>query len=288
MSYYRNSGSAWKGTKYKNPFFPKNKKGGFGHGKIGIRGFLLAAAVVIVLAGWAYLFLRSSYFAIARVDVYGDNEVMKKAISDSVNLISSGNKWLLLPKNNIYIFPKLEAEEKIKQQLLLEELVITKQYPNSLRVDFKIKKPAIQMTSEKWLYVLDAAGEVIERRPSDGASSSTLEMAADAMPVLEGSKNDLEISSYAIEGELAQFIISVFNKLPERTGVAISFFSLPADSPSSLKIKTEEGWDIILNMHVGADSQIEKLSALLKERDLPDRRNLNYIDLRFGDRIFYK
>jgi len=249
---------------------------------------LLIIIFTAVLIGWAYLFLKSSYFAIARVDVYGDNEVMKKTVLDSVNLMSSGKKWLLLPKNNIYIFPEKEAEEKIKQQLILENLTITKRYPNSLRVDFKAKKPALQLSSLKWLYVLDAVGEVIEKRPSDGTASSTLGMAKDGMPVLEGGGNDLEISSYAIEGELVQFIIGVFNKLTEKTGVAIKFFSFVADSPSSLKIKTEEGWDIILNTRISADSQIEKLSALLKERDLTDRRNLNYIDLRFGDRIFYK
>lgn len=288
MGYYQNSGGAWRGTKYKNPFFPKNRRGGAGRKKANLRGILLAVIIAVVLGGWGYLFLKSSYFTISRIDVYGDSETMRKAVLDSVNLLSSGRKWLVLPENNIYIFPKAEAEEKIKQQLILEELVITKQYPNVLRVDFKVKKPAIQLASEKWLYVLDASGEVIERKPSDGSASSTLGLAAAEMPVLDGGKNDLEISSRGIEGDLAQFIIGVWGRLTEKTGVAIKFFSFVPDSPSSLKIKTEEGWDIILNTHISADSQIEKLSALLKERDLTDRRNLNYIDLRFGDRIFYK
>ena len=62
-------------------------------------------------------------------------------------------------------------------------------------------------------------------------------------------------------------------------------------TPIRLDIKTGEGWQIYFNTDTDSDitSQLTKLDLLLqKEISAESRQSLQYIDLRFKDRAYYK
>ena len=62
-------------------------------------------------------------------------------------------------------------------------------------------------------------------------------------------------------------------------------------SPIRLNVTTGEGWQIYFNLQGNPDinSQITKLNLLLNGDITPTiRKTLQYIDLRFQDRAFYK
>lgn len=54
-----------------------------------------------------------------------------------------------------------------------------------------------------------------------------------------------------------------------------------------LHIKTSEKWQLYLRIDDSADAQIQRLSTLLKTQK-PDRAQLHYIDLRFGEQVNYR
>lgn len=282
--------SKWRslGQRSKNPFFPKGRRVNSSYKKNG-GGLIILIIFFLVLICWVYLFLFSSYFRIARVDIKGDNEQTKKTIDEAISLIQARRRWLLWPQNNIYLFPKKEVEKRLAEQFLLEEILIDKQYPNVLIINFIIKKPALTLITNDWNYTLDLVGEVIEKnaRKPQGASS-TLKIEMKNLPILEGSGDELSISAKAISTDLVRFIYTVFYQVPQKTGLVVKIFSPHNESPSSLNVKTEEGWYIILNIRGDALEQIEKLQAVLKQQTKEEREKLNYIDLRFGDRVFYK
>jgi hypothetical protein len=56
-----------------------------------------------------------------------------------------------------------------------------------------------------------------------------------------------------------------------------------------LNLKTKEGWEIYFDPREDINWQLTKLNLVLKEEILPEkRRNLEYIELRFGDLATYK
>lgn len=286
--YYRGGAHKRSKQKYGNPFFPRGRQIKAKDSSWSIRKVIVIAAVFITFSGWFYLFLSSKYFSIIRIDVRGDSASAEKAVKDSLELFKEGRDWLVLKRDNIYLFPASLAEEKLKEQFLLQEIKIIKEYPGALRVEFKIKKPALRLSAENWLYTLDSSGEVIERLPTSESASGTPKLSDGSLPVITGGADNLNIAAKAMDGELAFFIITVFNEIEQKTGVAVNSFSPVAESPSSLSLKTEEGWNVIFNIRINASEQIDKLAAVLKEQKLEERKKLNYIDLRFGDRIFYK
>ena len=60
-------------------------------------------------------------------------------------------------------------------------------------------------------------------------------------------------------------------------------------NPSRLNIETSENWQIYLNTDLESDLQIVKMNLLLRD-EIPasGRKGLQYIDLRFKDRAYYK
>lgn len=56
-----------------------------------------------------------------------------------------------------------------------------------------------------------------------------------------------------------------------------------------INVKTFEGWQVYFNSQNNISEQIFNLNLVLKEKISPEkRRNLEYIDLRFGNQVYYK
>ncbi len=51
--------------------------------------------------------------------------------------------------------------------------------------------------------------------------------------------------------------------------------------------RTNEGWQAIFMPSQNFSQQLDNLKIVLREK-LKNRENLEYIDLRFGNRVFYK
>ncbi|MBI4426414.1 MAG: hypothetical protein HY567_02460 [Candidatus Kerfeldbacteria bacterium] len=56
----------------------------------------------------------------------------------------------------------------------------------------------------------------------------------------------------------------------------------------TLVVKTTEAWELRLDSSGNLDAQLEKLRVALTERLNRQRQQLQYIDVRFGDRVFYQ
>ncbi len=289
--YKRRSGRWVKETPLKNPFFLRGRRAYAGHRALSGRGFLTFFSILAVTFGWFYLFFASPYFKITRIDVRGDNVDLEGAIRNTVAEIMGERRWFFLSQMNIYLLSKKETEKRLAEQFLLQKIEIKKEYPNALSVDFKTKRPALTMVSKERQFTLDIAGSVIEKKNYEEDASSTFKNTSfdPNLPVLlNKAAQDFAISAIALENQHVQFIKTIFENVPLKSGIKINFFSFLADSPSSLSLRTAEGWDILFNLHTDPMEQIDKLAVVLKEQNPEERQKLNYIDLRFGDRIFYK
>ena len=53
------------------------------------------------------------------------------------------------------------------------------------------------------------------------------------------------------------------------------------------KVQTEQGFDILIDLAGDIELQYSNLVTLLKDQ-IPNPSELDYIDLRFGDKVYYK
>lgn len=79
---------------------------------------------------------------------------------------------------------------------------------------------------------------------------------------------------------------SNLNRTP-RPDTACDEAALAINEPT-LVVKTTEKWEVRFDTSGNLDLQITKLAIALRERIGPLRQQLQYVDVRYGDRIFYQ
>lgn len=62
---------------------------------------------------------------------------------------------------------------------------------------------------------------------------------------------------------------------------------LAVDDPT-LVVTTDEGWDIRMDISTNLDTQLKKLQVTLQQKFEDSREGLEYIDVRFGNKVYYK
>ncbi len=91
----------------------------------------------------------------------------------------------------------------------------------------------------------------------------------------------------AVEKEKLKQIFEIKSKLKDDLKILISEASII--SGERLNIKAMEGWQIYFNPAKDIKNQISNLILTLREKIPPeDWKNLEYVDLRFENRVYYK
>jgi len=247
--------------------------------------FLLLFLILISTAVYFLLFyqkLQVKNIIISGNEKAGSQEIENIVLNETNKKIINFLNFNLTSKS---IF--LVNTENIKKQVLnmfpvIENIKIDKNYPNSISVQIKERKPFavfVSQNNEDYFYI-DEGGIVFEKLqgfPQNMTAIRQLINSADAV-----------IGKTAVEKNIMQAISSIKKDLSEKFQIDIreAFIS----NPLRLDIKTGENWQIYFNLGPDTDInlQITKLNLLLAgEISQEARKNLEYIDLRF-DRAYYK
>jgi flagellar biosynthesis GTPase FlhF len=84
-------------------------------------------------------------------------------------------------------------------------------------------------------------------------------------------------------------MLTIRNEFKEKNQLVIKNLTIPLPSASEIKVKTEQGWLILLNIDHPLSDQVEALKIIMN-KDLPEENKicLDYIDLRVVDKIYYR
>ncbi|MBI1971487.1 MAG: FtsQ-type POTRA domain-containing protein [Candidatus Wildermuthbacteria bacterium] len=100
----------------------------------------------------------------------------------------------------------------------------------------------------------------------------------------ENPSNELLVFS---QDALEPALLSALFEFKEGSGLRLD--SVSVLSGSQLRLTTSEGWNIFMNPEENIGWQLAKLKAVLEKKIPPEqRKNLEYIDLRFGDQAYIK
>ena len=228
---------------------------------------------IILILGLTYLFIFSEVFKIKEIKVLSPNEYLKTKIEEIIN-----------PELNKNIFLAKSAE--IKTQILdqfpeILELDFQKKIPHTLVVQVKEKKEIAVLCQENYnkCFFIDENGLMFKQIEKELINN-------ELMILLRESDENLNLrESFSLNNKIEDFL-EIEGTLKNILEIGIKNFIII--SQKRLNVETEEDWDIYFNLEKDIKLQITKLRVLLeKEIPLEERKNLEYIDLRF-ERIFYK
>jgi hypothetical protein len=267
--------------------------------------FWLCILFLIIIFAIFYFFVFYSKFQITEVLISGNEKIQNKEIENiawnNINkkIITLGN-WNLISKSIFLTSPNIISKNILQKLPQIESVKISKKFPQTIFLEIKERKPFAvfcQPASATRPNLGDAIGLPVDVPNTEkcfyidknGIIFEALEKIPENITIVRQWLEDKEIfvGKRVIEKNIIDAIFKLEKILKDNFQIDIK--EAIVSSPLRMDIKTSENWQIYFNLRTDTDFQIAKINLLLKDEISKDKRkNLQYIDLRFGDRAYYK
>jgi len=270
--------------KYKdNPLF--RKKGTVGPG---IKGSfkiakIIAALLLLSLAGLGWFALFSEYFSVSDIEIIGQGSIDPSAVRSSLDEQLNMKIMNILPRKNYFILDKAELARMLNDKYNFGLLNIEKRPPRSLIVEYKQRDCKYIWNEQAEYYYIDSLGYLIEKTEPDVTGTAAYRLISNSgNPRIKDNKVGLDEQIYPQIDAVGQLLADKYRGIPPVERIII------ADDENSFKLKIKDGPEVIINLRDDLAGQLAKLELLITEKLKGGFMNKSYIDIRFGDMIYYQ
>ncbi len=228
----------------------------------------------------------------------GEQIVKAEEIINDTTSFLSGNKFLIIPKRHIWFYAKDELQAHLLEAFpRLESSSLISGFPNKLTITVVERSPVmLYCESNLNCFFINKAGVAYTRSPSfspgvflEWRASSTSIKAPAAVGTAAGIERLLN---------LKVVILQVLNLL-DLKGWQINYFEQTADedftftvTPTRATSTARTSWQIMVDNETApvtvGNNLHAALSAILKDSKDKTLPPLQYVDVRFGKKVFYK
>jgi len=311
--------------RYGNPLFRQNARGRAKAG-IGLAAAKRIAIAVIAVAAFGTLcwyLLWSGTFRIENIEITGAAQDTESVIRGIVEERLGMRRAIVLPQSSIFMFDVEGAKTDITDEFYFDRLEVRKRLPDTLVIDIGEKQMVATFLAGGRFLALDQSGFVIreltEREsmmmkdlPEGMGAVTAGELGAEAVDVSEiagatvdpdaikhndnpnpliiekgGGTADYVPGYGAVAQDALALMLQAYALLPDVTGSGVKWFSLDP-AADSVDVTLKAGWGVYLTTLLPFDIQRERLSLVLNEKIGERRAELQYVDLRYDERIFYR
>ncbi len=279
-----------RGLDYHNPLF--------GNRRVERRRRWPWLVAVLVAAGIIYGIFFSPLFYIRAVAVEGTRDI-DAALVRSLTFDYLNRTFVGVDRNTEFLISlrSLTAHlvSELSNEYAIASLVVTRDVPAGLVVTINERHEVMVFESGANRSFFDAEGVVTAAITPD-ADTRGFPRLVD--PVVKRAPTS---GTQVVHARTARLVLELNSSwssiLPE---VAIDHFALPSiecppegDCPFNVhvlesSVVTTEGWSALFTAELPVPTQLDTLATVLREKVGSDRSSLSYIDLRFGERVYYK
>ncbi len=174
----------------------------------------------------------------------------------------------------------LFSTNKIKHEILksyphIGSIEIKKEFPDTLNL-------IVTEREKEFLWCLDREGDSCYDIDSDGVVFRKRSSGLDQFKVVNQLKEEVHLGEEAVSKEVLLFIMEAKRRLENI--FIVEKMIIP--TPKSLFVQLEN-FEIRFNLEDDLSQQLERLEILL-EKEIREMDNLEYIELRYGNSVYYK
>ena len=227
----------------------------------------------IVLGSIFYFFFLSSVFEIKEIKISGNRKISTQEIRDIIEEKINKKKFLFISKN-FFLTDFDDAKQIIEEFPAAGGVILKRKFPNKVIIDIEERTPVgIWCQSDDNCYYIDKEGVIFEKTKYK-------------RELVINSEKEIIFGQKIIKEESLKDILEIHNELKD-IELDVQDFNI-LDQGEKLVADIDK-WEIYFNLLENVSDQLFNLKLLLKEKIPPEQReNLEYIDLRFGSRIFYR
>jgi len=270
--------------KYSNPFFRGQKtikKFPTNNYYLTWKQKLIILIVILLIPATIWLFFYFKFFNIKNIYITGSEKISKDEVRSMAWQQTDKTRYLLGSQKNIFLFDEIEFSNKLQTIYPLGVHTIEKKLPGNLIINLKEKHySAIWHESEKYYFLSDDRS-VTEVDP--------LQIKDKALPIIQNVGEPKIFNNIVSEqNEKITCALAIFQKLnTSQHKFEIEKFIIEENESNALKVVLK-GPTLIFNLKDDIDKQINKLYAIINDKLKADFIKKNYIDLRYGDKIYYQ
>jgi cell division septal protein FtsQ len=237
---------------------------------------------VLALGSAVWLTFFSTLGKIKEVSINGLDRMSDGEIRQLLSESLSAKRLLFLPQDKLFLFDEKRFLKTFEDRYSFQRIAITKKWPDKLEISITEKISACVWNEADKYYYADAEGFIL-------SETNPLDLKDKRYPLI-ANESDLRISDGKINadtsyiGYASELMEKMAAELPD---IGIDRFIVDKDI-DTLKILTPEGIRISFNTKTAIDDQLEKLAVVKREKLKDDFKDKKYIDLRFGDKIYYQ
>lgn len=256
-----------------------------------LKSFVFKLGIILFFGAGFAGFLYIEPLLVRSVVVEGNENISRKDVMAKIDSILSRKYLSVIPFDNIFLFPAGAAALELKSEFPRVKSAEIKRslIDKKITVNLTERKMAAVWCEEndseadeaavfaKECALLDEEGVIFARAPS--FSGLTL------FKIYDGRNKDVSLGESALPEKITRDIL-LFRDLAEQN-LGKKFVSARMNSDSVVELKSAEGWKAILNDNSDFKEAFGNLKIAF-DSEIKDRKNLDYVDLRFGNKVFYK
>lgn len=241
----------------------------------------------VVLATAVYFLVFFSGFFVSEIKISGNQKISTQALSQLVEnnvlhkFVDFG--WVKIYSKSIFLVnTKAISKEAVKNFPAIEKIIVKRHFFKTISVDIQERSPiGVFCNKNEDCFLVDASGVIFEAVNNIPENTFIVRQeVSDNLPML---------GEQAVDKNILASIAKAEKSLKDNYGVNI--VQAVISSPIRLDLTTSEGWKVYLSTEAGADinAQLSNMLLLLGGEITPAiRENLEYIDLRYKNRAYYK
>ena len=271
----------------------------------------LVAIIFISLVFFISQFFKLDYFAIKIINIEGNEVIRESTLVENIkNEISKNYLWIF-PKKNSLFYPRYLVKEKLLHDFpRILELNLNLDLPSTLDVSLKEREPHVLWCKSKIDEESEEGGEICFFADKDGLifdaspnfSNNIFFKYYTNLGVQPVNSRDLGVELPSWDDWEVEFPKSKPNILEEEKfkeidsfvsfldGLELNPYEL-SENGKSYEIYFGSGGKIILSDTQIIREAMENFQAILNMEEFAEKDNIfkvEYFDLRFGNKVFYK
>lgn len=213
--------------RYANPYFPKTKPTTQRAAVSWIKkdGWAWGIALVLLIGGFGFFFLRHSYFQITSIEVRGAQRISVDEVKQITQTVLE-QQWLgVIPQSSFFILRTSRIDSALRshlsQSLAIGELTITKHFPHTLTIQISERIPSMNWVSGDTWYVLDPNGVLLQ-------AYAAPEEVDQALPtIIDLNQTPVQAKQQVVTADYVSFLRQLQSDFTLDTGLGLAHFKIP-------------------------------------------------------------
>ncbi len=278
-----------------------------------------------LFVGIIWIIFFSPVFRIKEVNITGNESVSQEEINQTLKTVFEKRFFLIFSGDNIIFFNEEEAEKLLlEKNLYFENVKVKKIFPNLVKIEIKEKKAKLawcqiiqkenpknsenemeeieidnsededKISEQSQCFWVDEAGIAYSQTPPLKDLKMSLDSFKKEHILILKEKNKklvkfVKLGTKVANPEFINSVLCVSETLSSAVDLKVVDFETPGAASRELHVTTSEGWKIYFDTSRNIKSQVDALANVLREKiKEKERENLEYVDLRVKDRVYYK